>query len=40
MPIVIEAVPEEQFLAWIKKTKNKFAMLDKKTLALVNLDNK
>jgi cytochrome c oxidase subunit II len=35
MPIVIEAVSQEEFLVWIENTKNKFAMLDKSTLALL-----
>ena len=36
MPIVIEALPEKQFLAWVQNNKNKFAMLEKNTLALVS----
>ena len=39
MPIVIEAVPEEKFLAWIQNTKNKFATLNKDTLALTSINN-
>ena len=35
MPIVIEALSEEDFLAWVQNTKNKFAMLEKSTLALL-----
>jgi len=35
MPIVIEALSEEDFLAWVQNSKNKFAMLEKSTLALL-----
>ena len=40
MPIVIEAVSEEKFLAWVQNTKNKFAMKDNNTFASSNLQQK
>ena len=39
MPIVIEAVPAEQFASWIIKKKNKFVKLNNNTLALAKSDN-
>ncbi len=36
MPIVIEAVSEEEFLAWVTDTKVKFAMNEKNIFAKVN----
>ena len=39
MPIVIEAVPADQFAAWVIETKNKFAKINNNTLALANIDN-
>jgi cytochrome c oxidase subunit 2 len=40
MPIVIEAVSEEDFLTWVKNTNNKLAILEDKIFALTNLTNK
>lgn len=39
MPIVIEAVPSDQFAMWVIETKNKFAKINKNTLALANINN-
>ena len=39
MPIVIEAVSEDQFASWVIETKNKFALINSKTFALANSDN-
>ena len=39
MPIVIEAVPEDQFASWVVETKNKFAKMETNTLALANKNN-
>ena len=36
MPIVIEAIPADQFASWATEKKNKFAKLDNDTLALAN----
>ena len=36
MPIVIEAIPADQFASWATETKNKFAKLNNDTLALAN----
>ena len=39
MPIVIEAVPADQFASWVIENKNKFAKFKNNTLALANTDN-
>ena len=39
MPIVIEAVTEDQFASWILETKNKFAKINNNTLALADTNN-
>ena len=38
MPIVIEAVSEDQFALWVVETKNKFAQINKNKLAFANID--
>ena len=38
MPIVIEAVSEDDFVAWINETKTKFAMNEKNTFAKANTE--
>ena len=39
MPIVIEAIPADQFASWVIETKNKYAQINSNALALVNVDN-
>jgi heme/copper-type cytochrome/quinol oxidase subunit 2 len=39
MPIVIEAIPPDQFATWVKETKNKYAQTKSNTLALAIKDN-
>ena len=39
MPIVIEAVPSDQFANWVVEKKNKFVEKNNNTLALNNKDN-
>ena len=39
MPIVIEAVSADQFASWVIESKNKFAQINKNTLALANSEN-
>ena len=34
MPVVIEAISEEEFAAWVNKAKNEFAELNNRTIAL------
>ena len=34
MPVVIEAVSEDEFAAWVNKAKNDFAKLNNRTIAL------
>ena len=34
MPVVIEAVSEEEFAAWVNEAKNEFAELNNRTIAL------
>ena len=38
MPIVIEAVSQEDFIAWVTETKTKLAMNEKNTFAKVNTE--
>ena len=38
MPIVIEAVSQEDFIAWVTETKTKLAMNAKNTFAKVNTE--
>jgi cytochrome c oxidase subunit 2 len=39
MPIVIEALSEDEFASWVVETKNRFAKIQKNTLALADIDN-
>ena len=39
MPIVIEAIPADQFATWVIKTKNKYAKIDNNNLALANIED-
>ena len=39
MPIVIEAVSEENFLIWTENKKNQLSMLENSTFALTNMDD-
>ena len=34
MPVVIEALSEEEFVAWVNEAKNEFAELNNRTIAL------
>jgi heme/copper-type cytochrome/quinol oxidase subunit 2 len=34
MPVVIEALSEEEFAAWVIEAKNEFAKLNNRTIAL------